>query len=354
MLLLPGWAAGVAQDQDAPPAPVYHAPADPGELLKLDEPMRRFFGERLRSRQPGSDQLRALVDAILKPDGLHFAYDIEGLFDVRETFRRRRGNCVSFAFLVAAIAREYDYRVSFQTVASALRWERYGGLIVSVTHLNVRLETGGETYRIDLRPDLIEGLDLRDMVVVDDKRAFAQFYATAGFFQLLHAQPEEAMESMLRATRIDPGCADAWANLAALQSHLGNLADARASFERALRADARSVMALDGYVTLLHRLGSPEDLRVAAQYERRVQAIRNRNPYYQQRLAELTQEQGDWAAAEKLWRRAIALKGDEPQFYEQWVAALHQLGREDEARGAAAKLEKLRRRLGQTSDHQPK
>jgi len=352
-LLVSAFAAIEARGQDVPPAPVsvYHAPTDPAELLKVDEPMRRYFRERVPSRVHGGAQLRQLVDAILVPDGLHFAYDVEATFDARETFRQRRGNCLSFAFLIVAVTRDFGYTASFQNATDAFHWDRYGDLVASVHHINVRVETSGESYLVDLRPDLVPGTGFAGMQVIDDERAFAHFYAAVGFFKLLHAQSAEALQFMILATQTDPDCADAWANLGALHSHLGNLPEARACFERSLREDSRGVVAMDGFVSVLQRLGSPEDLQIAAKYERRAQAIRDRNPYYQQCLAARAQERGDWFAAEKLLRRAIALKDDEPRFYEQWVKVLLQLGRDDAARRAATKLEKLRHRLDAVPVH---
>ena len=336
-----------ATAQNPPPEPeaAYHAPADPGELLKIDEPMRRFFSERLQPHRDRADQLRALVDAILQPDGLNFTYDRAGTFDAREAFRQRRGNCVSYSFLVVALARTFGFEASFQDVASPIKWDRIDHLVISVRHMNVRVDLGPEYYVIDLRPDLVARATPSDMRVITDARAFADFYGTAGFFELLRGQPKEAMQCMVLATTADPQSPHAWANRAALHSHGGDLGGARACFERALRVDPRDLFALEGYVSILQQLGSKDDLRIAAKYERRAQSVRDRNPYYQQRLAEHAQEQGDWVAAEKLFRRAIALKRDEPQFYEQWVKVLLRLGRNDDAHRASTKLEKLLLRL---------
>jgi tetratricopeptide (TPR) repeat protein len=340
-------AAADAWGQDVPTEPVvaYHAPTDPGELLKVDEPMRRFFGERMAPHRGRTDQLRALLQAIMQPDGLNFTYDRELTSDARATFRQRRGNCVSYSFLVVAIAREFGFDASFQNVNKRLQWDRIGNLIISVRHMNVRVDLGREYYLIDLQPDVIAETVRADMQVIRDKRAYAEFYDTAGFFELLHGNPEAAMQYMILATTIDPDCAQAWANRAVMHIRFDNLAEARACFERALRADPKDLFTLEGYVGFLQRLGTKEDLRIAAKYERRAQSVRNRNPYYQQALAARALERGDRDAAEKLLRRAIALKGDETQFHEQWVQVLFQLGRDDDARRAAAKLEKLRRRL---------
>jgi len=342
---------GRGQEAAAAPAAAYHAPTDPGELLKIDEPMRRFFGERMLANRQGRDQLRALLESILQPNGLNFTYDGAGTFDARETFRQRRGNCVSFAFLVVAVAREFGYNASFQNASTAERWDRFGNLVVSIRHINARVETGEEAFLIDLQPDPVARSNSSDMQVISDARAFAQFYEAAGFFELLHGDTAEAQRYMTLATRTDPGFAGAWCNLATVHRRLGNLAEARACYERSLRADSSFTFALDGYVDVLRSLGSAEDLKVAAKYERRAQAIREHNPYYHQRLAERAQEQGEWSSAEKSLRRAIALKDDDPQFYEQLVTVLRQLGRENDARRATAKLEKLRQRLATTPNH---
>ena len=352
-LLCTGLAATEVREPDTPPEPAaaYQAPTDPSELLKVDEPMRTFFGERILVHRRPADRLRALLRAILKPEGMNFAYEFERTTDARETFRQRRGNCVSFSFLFVALAREFGLDASFQNANTPLKWDRYGNIVVSVRHMNVRVEIGQDVHLVDLQLNEIAGMTLADMPVVGDKRAFAQFYDNMGFFELLHGRRAEALQHMIVATTTDPMCAGAWANRAAMHAHFNHLAEARACYEHALQADPRDLFALEGYVGILQRLGSPEDLRIAAKYERRAQTVRDRNPYYQQRLAERAQERGDWAAAEKLYRRAIALKDTEPEFYEQWGKALTQLGRTDAARRAAVKLEKLRRRLAEAPVH---
>jgi len=350
-LLLSGLSVIGARGQDTPPEPAaaYRAPTNPGELLITDEPMRRFFDGRIHPHRQRSDQLRELVDAILQPDGLNFTYDFRSTLDARETFRQRRGNCVSFAFLVVAIAREFGFEASFQNVAIPDRWDRIGPLVISVQHMNVRVKAGGELYLVDLRMDVVSGIDRTAIKVVDDKRACAQFYDTLGVFELLHGRPTEALRYMMLATSTDLNCASAWANRASVHSRLGDLAAARSCFERSLQADPKDLFALEGFVSLLQRLGSPEDLRIAAKFERRAQTVRDRNPYHQQHLAARAQERGDWADAEKLLRRAIALKDDEPEFHEQLVKVLLQLGRDRAARRATAKLEKLRRQLAEST-----
>lgn len=330
----------------AEPAPaIYLAPENPSELLRMDPEMRRFFDQHVTARHPSTTALQEIVAAIVRPEGLGFAYDGIGTFDAGETCRRRRGNCLSFALLVTAVARAYGFKTFFQQIAQPERWDRVGGLITSVQHVNVRVETGNGRYVVDMRPDLVSATVGRGATTIADERVAACFYSDVGFVHLVQGRTAEARQAMLIATQVDPHCASAWANRATLHARLGELAAARSCYERSLQIDRHGVDVLVGLVSVLERLGTPEDLRLAGELERRAQRLRDRNPYYHQHLAQVASERADWDTAEEQLRRAIALKDDEPEFFEQWIASLRQLGRDATAKRAATKLERLRARL---------
>lgn len=336
--------AVVAQPQ-APCAAPYEAPEDPRELLVVDDAMRAFIAQHVPSTGSPDERLHRLVSAILRPDGLDFTYDGAGTFDARETFRRRRGNCASYSFMLVAMARELGFQAAFQNTERAMRWTRIGDLVVVIRHLNVKLTTRYHTYLADLQPDLLPRGAVGELREIRDETAYAQFYCNIGFGHLVNGRTDEALRYLTVAIAIDPNYAGGWTNRALLQVRLGDIAAARADFERALRADPRNESALEGYSRVLQRLGLAEDLRQAKQLERKVRTIRARNPYYQHYLASEALERGSLAEAEKLLRRAIALKRDDPEFYAQWVSVLEQLGREAEARRAAKRLDKLRAEL---------
>lgn len=347
-----GLAAGAAGGPEiaAPPAEVaadlaYWPPEDCRELLSVDEPMRRFFSARVDPRADESDRLRQIVKAIVSPEGLHFTYDAEGICDAREAFRRRRGNCTSFAFLVVAVAREHGLTAQFQDFDTFQDWGRFDRFIASMGHTNVRMATYDKVYVVDPQPDLAPRQVVDTRYVVRDERAFAHFYSTAGFFRLVAGDAAGALRLMQRATEIDPKSKVVWANLGNVHLLQGNLASARTCFEQALRLDSREMTALVGLVDVLRRQGGPEELKLVDKYERRAQAYRDRNPYYHYNLAGQARAGGDWAAAEQHLRKAIRLKDDETVFHQQLVEVLRQLGRPEEARRAEAGLVRLRAKL---------
>ncbi len=346
-----GMAARATEPALAAPAaePVYVPPQFPPDILKLDDEMRRFFADRITASRYSIDRLHEIVDAILRPSGLNFQYESDATFDAREAFRRRRGNCVTFAMLVTAVAREFGLEATFQNVEAATRWNHYGDIVVSVMHLNVRVDTDDGLYVVDLRPDLMPSTRVDAMQTIRDERAFAQFYSNVGFFRLVCGEPVEALRYMTFATTIDPNFAAAWTNCGNVNLRMNKWSEARACFERALRADRNDLAAASSLLGLLTRSGTPADLKAAQKLERRAEAMRSRNPYFQQRFAEQAQERGDWKESERLLRRAISLKNDEPDFYVELIATLRQLGREADAKRMERKLEALRARVAAAS-----
>jgi tetratricopeptide (TPR) repeat protein len=336
---------------ETPADAAYYPPENYRELLALDEPMRRFFSSRVDQNCSDEKRLDAIVAAILHPEGLGFAYEVEGAYDAREVFRRRRGNCQGFSFLVLAVAREYGLQVQFQDIPTFQRWDRFDRFIATVRHTNVRMTFGLEERIVDLRPDNGRPLYASNRYVVSDKRAFAQFYSTVGFFRLVRGDCHGALRLMKLATETDPDCAMVWSNLGNLYVRLDELAAARECFEKSLRLDGRSEAALDGLVNVLRRLGGPAELKLAAKYERCVRDYHDRNPYYAYHLAGQARVRGDAKEVEERLRRAIRLKGDEPLFYEELIALLRQTGREREAHRAEIKLAKIRDQLAKVETY---
>ncbi|HTL67594.1 MAG TPA: tetratricopeptide repeat protein [Lacunisphaera sp.] len=323
----------------------YWPPEDWRQLLALDEPMRNFFAGRVHPVGTDGARLMEIVDAIIKPDGLNFAYEAEGTYDAREAFRRRRGNCASFAFLVVAAAREQGLAVQFQDIETSQQWDRFGRFIASVRHTNVRMPVDNATYVVDLRPDQGPTPAADTRYVVRDERAFAHFYSTNGFFHLVRGDVAGALHLMELATATDPRSPVVWSNLGNVHAQRGDLAAARSCFERTLRLNRYDMAALVGLVGVLQRQGRPEDAGLLAKYGRRVESYRARNPYYHYQLATAAATGGDWLAAEQSLRRAIRLKDDEELFQEQLAEALRHLGRPSEAAKVDKRLAELRDRI---------
>ena len=332
--------AAAPAENPAPPTADYRLPADPADLLRLDDEMRAFFAARVHPRALIETKLDEIVAAILGEKGLRFSYESAGIYDPREAFRRRSGNCVTFSMLVVAVAREYRIPASFNEVELLTRWDRVGGIVMERRHINVWVPTVNGGYEIDLKMFA----DLRSprsgTHVVDDSRAFAALYSNAGVYRLADGGGAGAFHLLKRATEVDPSSPSAWVNLA--NAHLigGDDEAARMCFERALALRSSTLAAISG-LACIHR--SAGRLAEAERLERKAARYRARNPYYLCSLAREELAGGRPEDARRHLARAIDIKDDEPEFYLLMVDVARSLGREREAKRWASRLNNLPR-----------
>lgn len=317
----------------------YIPPADSGEILRIDREMLRFFEGRVPRFGGMDERLDAIVSSILDSDGLGFSYREDGDYDPRETFRRREGNCVAFSLLVVAVAREFRLTARFNEVRTDPQWERFGQVVAELRHLNVVVRGDAGNVMVDLLPPPGTGVALTTTKQIPDARAFAMFYSNIGVQRLGQGRLAEALPLLERATAISPLYAEGWVNLGHARFRAGDNERAQACYERALKEEPHDLKALSSLVQLYRATGQAH---VAEQFERRTERFRERNPFYLAERARRDLATGDAAAAERLLRRALAIKGDEPAFYELAIEAARQLGHERDAARWTERLAKLR------------
>ena len=318
----------------------YALPDNPDELLRLDDEMRAFFAARVHRRNGIEARTDEIVEAILGEKGLRFSYEADGLYDVREAFRRRRGNCMTFAMLVVAVAREHRVPAKFNEVDIRPHWSRTGGLVLESRHINVHVNVDAISYEIDLQLFANLRLSRQSARVVDDARAFAAVYSNAGVYRLAGGDRDGALPLMERAVTLDPTYVAGWSNLGAAHLLMDEVGKARRCYERALAENPEAMAAISG-LARIHRLDGRTEL--AEKMERAVQRYRERNPYYLGTLAREERADGKLAEARRHLVRAIRIKRDEPEFYELLVQVTRAQGRAREVAKWTDRLDRARR-----------
>jgi tetratricopeptide (TPR) repeat protein len=344
----PDQGQAVTEATAGPPAVVQAAPfvfpADDRELLVLDDEMQRFFSARIESGNSDSARLKQIVTAILGAEGLHYDYEKDGNYSVRETCRRHRGNCLSFALLAVAVARTYGLTARFCEVNTYPRWDRSGKLITEIRHLNVRIQAGTEQFVLDPLGEAERESPVASTKAVSDARAFAHFYNNLAVLRLGQGANADALALFDRALAADPTAAFVWANKGSALRLAGDYAGANDCLERAIKEDPAELAALSNLADLYVQTGR---IKQAAQLEKKVERYRLQNPYYLSFLANAEYARGQYREAEGHLRRAITIKEDEPEFYELRILVAQRLGRTADAQRWAAKLQTLRARPGQ-------
>lgn len=309
-------------------SPEYRLPDNPGELLRIDNEMRAFFAARVDRNLPVEVKIDEITNAILGEKGMHFRYEAQGVYDVRETFRRRRGNCVSYALLLVAVAREFGLPAKFNEVFIHPRWQRTGGIVLVSRHINVRVPADDGFFELDIKFNDESRASSSSTSEADDARAFAGAYNCVGVFRLAAGDRAEALRLMEKATAIDPTYVPGWTNLGSALMMAGQLDRARICYERALALDRRDLAGISGLAVVHRRMGHNTE---AEKLERTAIRYRERNPYYLLMIARGELAKGDLDAARRHLKRAINIKNDEPELYELMAEVARGQGLEAEA-----------------------
>lgn len=324
----------LAGDLLAPDAPSVQVRAE--EVLALTPEMREFLATSVDRRGSSKVKLHNLVAAIIDSGAFGLQYDAVTR-TAAETFRARRGNCLSFAGMFAALARAVGLDARFQEVEVPPAWTLDNDTFVLNRHVNVRVDLGREGTRV-VDFNIADFRASYPMRVIADRRAMAHYGNNTAVERMNAGDTAGALAYLRAALTNDPSFAPAWTNLGTLYQRAGHLSYAEAAYRQALAVSRWDLVAMSNLAALYERLG--DDGR-AAEYRARVVAHRMRNPYYRYNLAQQALSRSEVAAAIEHLTEALRLRPSEDQFCFLLGVAYLRAGREAQARKWFAEAERL-------------
>lgn len=216
--------------------------ADP---LAVDAAMTGWAAA-LADRGPAPRRLGGLATA-LGERGWRHADDLT--LPAAEAFARREGDCVSFAFVLAALARQRGLSVVFVILAPEAA-ARAGRFAVGRGHLAVAVEVRRGFRVFDAGGERGDAALFR---AVTDRQAVAIFHSNRGSALLLAGRPAEAVGELRRATKVGPDLAVAWTNLGVGLTRLGDAEAAERAYRQAVSLAPESAGAWRNLALLLER-----------------------------------------------------------------------------------------------------
>ncbi len=290
--------------QDSP------ALVDDDAVLAVSANMQDFLSAHVARKADRVTRVRQLAYAIVGAHTFGLEYD-ETTRTASETFRTRRGNCLSFSNMFVAMARRVGLDADFQEVDVPPDWSFKDDTFVLNRHVDVLVDLGKDgEHVVDFNMD-----DFRttyDRRRISDARALAHFYNNIAVERMQAGDPASALLYFRRATGHDPLFSPAWTNLGILYLRKGHPDHAEAGYLQALRADGGDLVAMSNLASLYEGRGDQER---AAMYRNRVTHHRQRNPYYRFQLAREAFLAQDYAGAIRHLNDAIRGKKNEDQFY---------------------------------------
>ena len=319
------------------------AAEDPGNLvatadiLAVNDEMRAFVKENVNPMATDVFKLQQLIDAIMGKSSFGLVYD-ENTRNAAETFATHHGNCLSFANMFVALAREAGLRVEFQEVDVPPDWSMRKDVFVLNRHVNVAVNLGAAgVHVVDFNiSDFKTTYSLR---TIPDRRAAAHFYNNLGV-ERMQAEDTVAAVAFFRRAIVegDGDFSPAWTNLGTIYRRSGHLRHAEAAYLEALEADKQDGVAMSNLVSVYEMMG---DTDKAEAYRNRVEEHRMRNPYYRLWLARDAFFERDYDTAIDHLKQAIRREKNEDEFYFLLGLSYLMIGDEDEARRWMTKAESV-------------
>ncbi|MCB1037752.1 MAG: hypothetical protein KDD47_28220 [Acidobacteria bacterium] len=215
--------------------------------LALTPEARFWFRQRVPAKGDAEQRLRALAAVMTLPGGLDLRED-RRTRTASETFEAQRGNCVGFAFLFVAAARELGLPAYFVLSETVEERGRRDDLVVEDLHLAAAYGPPDRPMVFDLGTEDRPGASFRP---ISDLTASAIFYSNRGV-ELLQAKNEErALELLEIAVEQAPNLPLIWTNLGVIRRRLGDTAGADAAFRQAILLAPDSLAAWKNLALLL-------------------------------------------------------------------------------------------------------
>ena len=149
------------------------------ELLNTDQAMRDFVALYTDGVSSDRQRLITLHRAIAGRGALGVQYDPLADGGAQEVFYRGSANCLSYAHLFVALAREAGLDASYQWLELRPEWTRMGERVVVRRHVNVSVNLGsGGHYMVDIDPRPTR--DIAGTREIGDRQAQALYHSNIG------------------------------------------------------------------------------------------------------------------------------------------------------------------------------
>ncbi|MGZ5248861.1 MAG: tetratricopeptide repeat protein [Caldimonas sp.] len=314
----------------------------PSERVSTDDVFTVSDEMRHYVRFEISDQLRSkgvqtgLAEALYRRAQLKLEYDAAITKTASQAFATRSGNCLSLVIMTAALARELNLPVRYQSAYLEETWSRSGDLLFASGHVNVTLgrrivDAGTERDLSPLTIDFLPPEDIRRMRVRDigEETVLAMYANNRAAEALARGRVDDAYAWAREALRKDPSFSSAYNTLGVVYLRHGDLAPAERVFTHLLTREPDNTRALANLVQTYEQQERPAEANLLRS---RLASIESDPPFHFFNLGLDAARHSDWVSARKFFAREVA-RADYYHEFHFWLGlADWQLGDVAEAR----------------------
>ena len=278
--------------------------------LLIDAEMRNFVASDIATIRSKRWRIQALVNK-LADNGYYTNYYDAGLTQsARDTFRKKRGNCLSFTHMFIALAREAGLQAHYELVHAPPMYTVNDGVLEHQVHIRVRITlprrmNAKRSVSVDFNRRNISEFDGR---IVSDDFAKSLHFANNAIEAWRNSDDATAFPNIVKAINLAPRHPDHWVNLATFYSRRGMAQEAFSINRHALFLDPYHTIALSG---VLQNTEGKEFDRAKALIDRQ----RRNNAYYQFAMAQRAVSNNDLWDALRFVDRSLELNKRNHRFF---------------------------------------
>ena len=173
------------------------------DLLALDDEMREFVARYTEGVKSDRQRLKMLHGALIGAGSHDLQYDPFADGTAQEAFHRGSANCLSYASLFIALAREADLDASYQWLEIKPEWSLIGERVAVRLHVNTRIDLGRHAqYMVDLDP--VASRDVANTDRLSDRDGLALYHNNLAMDALSQEEVTAAWAHTVQAIRLSP------------------------------------------------------------------------------------------------------------------------------------------------------
>jgi len=306
------------------------------DVLAVTPEMTAFLERYILPYDDLETRLQMLMLAVTSSGVLGFDYEDDRTLTSAEAFKTRSGNCIGFANMMIALAREAGLEAEYQEIFRRPEWSSREDTLLVIKHINVVVSSPRYSYVIDVSGVKFDSNERRK--IISDAYAKALFYTNIGAEALLVNEFPTAWGYLVKAIDTEATLADPWVNLGVIYSRNDQLDDAIQVYQTALQIDPAEYSAMNN---LYEVYIVQEDLEAAENLEARVEKYRERNPYYLMMLSEESLELGKYQESMSLLKRAIRKKDNDHLLYFAMAKTQYLSGETEAAQSSLHRVREL-------------
>ncbi|HEV7813698.1 MAG TPA: tetratricopeptide repeat protein, partial [Janthinobacterium sp.] len=292
---------------------VFTAPSEPvraDAIFELNDAMRAYVHGAIARQERDKGARRALFDALYNTHQLKVEYDSSMTRTAIQTFEARAGNCLSLVIMTAALAKEMDLQVQYQSVQTDPSWSRSGGLYFSAGHVNITLgrqaaeARNGYGRETGMTIDFLPPKDGENQRVqpIEEKTVRAMYLNNRAAEMLNLGQIDEAYWWARAAVGQDPDFAGAYNTLGVVYHQHGNLEQAQRVFALLLERAPSDTLVMSNLAQTLKKMGRKAEAGVLL---RRLAQLQPEPPFYFFELGRKAMGERDYATARRMFLREM-------------------------------------------------